>query len=170
MICLDWYDWNLMSLSTWLKFSHCRDWSVWIGTIETYSYNGLLRGIRTQSGLICLDWYDWNTHIIPPLHRVILMKSGLICLDWYDWNRATISSDSTNIIVGIDLFGLIRLKLDKCIILPNWLNTCRDWSVWIDTIETLLLCLEFDVHTPRRDWSVWIDTIETLFHRIEFLT
>ena len=38
----------------------------------------------------------------------------------------------------------------------------RDWSAWIDTIETLSFALSFSSDIPSgRDWSAWIDTIET---------
>ena len=87
--------------------------------------------------------------------------SGLICLDWYDWNSYR----------RILVYLLLR---------------SRDWSVLIDTIETVskakdiikpflsgLICLDWydwnhivtDFAWPRelqrRDWSVLIDTIET---------
>ena len=87
--------------------------------------------------------------------------AGLICLNWYDWNTAIITNS-------------------KCI---SW---CRDWSAWIDTIEThmcyrtlhhpslvgidlpelirLKLYIPFNngsVFITGRDWSAWIDTIET---------
>ena len=89
------------------------------------------------SGLICLDWYDWN---MPPLlHQGTLSyESGLICLDWYDWN-----------IVATPF----RFVTER---------TRRDWSVWIDTIETYLHNNVTNHTNHSRDWSVWIDTIETL--------
>ena len=87
-------------------------------------------------------------------------ESGLICLDWYNWN-------------GISFCRII--------------TSCwgRDWSIWIDTIETIhgpfspphFLLVGIDLsrlirlkpnNEPcylfwwySRDWSVWIDTIET---------
>ena len=63
--------------------------------------------------------------------------------------------------VGIDLPELIRLKLLKRIsdrIIPRG----RDWSAWIDTIETHLTKSSKEPQSwSRRDWSAWIDTIET---------
>ena len=115
----------------WLKSR--RDWSVWIDTIETYSPLHF-KGSAYSSGLICLDWYDWNfwrgnsDHfwglVVIDLSRLIRLKlflliaenvtstqSGLICLDWYDWNFGeTVCCLPAVIFVGIDLFGLIRLK------------------------------------------------------------
>ena len=113
LICLDWYDWNTgKSVVKWNSFP-CRDWSVWIDTIETITPSsmvmldlaqvgidlfGLIRlklssltsysGRTITSGLICLDWYDWNYKKYL-YHRVKRVNpSGLICLDWYDWNSA----------------------------------------------------------------------------------
>ena len=140
---------------------YCRDWSVWIDTIETMDHNIILR-ILIRSGLICLDWYDWNmcffyrarnkcfcrdwsvwidtietgtsyeTRVVP------VLMSGLICLDWYDWNAViAIIIYLWEIQVGIDLSGLIRLKLYETLS-PTAGVKSRDWSVWIDTIETRL--------------------------------
>ena len=65
-----------------------------------------------MSGLICLDWYDWNT-IKDNLIELLFALSGLFCLDWYDWN---VLSPAPLVLAVIS----------------------RDWSVWIDTIETWL--------------------------------
>ena len=64
--------------------------------------------------------------------------SGLICLDWYDWNPWSIPFWWIgDYYVGIDLFGLIRLKpLFIKRVIP-FHKSRRDWSVWIDTIETV---------------------------------
>ena len=37
----------------------------------------------------------------------------------------------------------------------------RDWSAWIDTIETQVSMNNTEITGLRRDWSAWIDTIET---------
>ena len=66
-----------------------------------------------------------------------------------------------SLVVGIDLFGLIRLKQLNCLLQMPW-DHSRDWSVWIDTIETILTPVLHRSPLYRRDWSVWIDTIETL--------
>ena len=87
--------------------------------------------------------------------------SGLICLDWYDWNVGTPALANCSISsVGIELFGLIRLKLLEFLPILRFL-TCRDWSVWIDTIETTSVTDLPSRIRWGRDWSVWIDTIET---------
>ena len=90
--------------------SPSRDWSVWIDTIETSALSQSVVKKLMQSGLICLDWYDWNLIFKIGLQWLQNM-SGLICLDWYDWNFMIVSSNIVN------EYG-------------------RDWSVWIDTIET----------------------------------
>ena len=41
----------------------------------------------------------------------------------------------------------------------------RDWSVWIDTIETNVVSYFSCLAGRRRYWSVWIDTFETCCHR-----
>ena len=90
--------------------------------------------------------------------------------------------------VGIDLPELIRLKRRNNVFLSVTPFPRRDWSAWIDTIETMsfkvnlfihilpsgLICLNwydwnFDemrvtelLVLQRRDWSAWIDTIETI--------
>ena len=63
-------------------------------------------------------------------------SSGLICLNWYDWN-----------------VQICFNKSHDC--------SCRDWSAWIDTIETSHTWVLFLACFHRRDWSAWIDTIET---------
>ena len=64
------------------------------------------------------------------------MLSGLICLNWYDWN-----------------YEYVECKKSA--------YDCRDWSAWIDTIETTCILDLIYVHLISRDWSAWIDTIET---------
>ena len=87
-----------------------RDWSVWIDTIETSAASNLELHVSSMSGLICLDWYDWN-------------------------GSAHLNPTTTLPQVGIDLFGLIRLKHRKPRLgFHDFAG--RDWSVWIDTIET----------------------------------
>ena len=63
--------------------------------------------------------------------------------------------------VGIDLPELIRLKR-----IPSWRtpkidSVGRDWSAWIDTIETSHYLKRMTKEYNSRDWSAWIDTIET---------
>ena len=93
---------------------------------------------------------------------------------------------TSRIKVGIDLPELIRLKRG-CTHLNPWIFfPSRDWSAWIDTIETLpyikkvktdkdvgidlpelirlkLFASNAEKTAPlvSRDWSAWIDTIET---------
>ena len=118
--------------------------------------------------------------------RFILPSSGLICLNWYDWNDLINSLKFMVILlVGIDLPELIRLKLLTGKMVKDCGKSSRDWSAWIDTIETSLLSFIFTKYLPvgidlpelirlkrnplrigkhhvnSRDWSVWIDTIET---------
>ncbi len=123
---------------------------------------------------------------MPPKFPVttVYPRSGLICLNWYDWNPAPFVLAVTTTLVGIDLFGLIRLKLcHRNFQLLRYIPG-RDWSVWIDTIETSIPWMSKpninavgidlsglirlkrvrveDVYSRhRRDWSVLIDTIET---------
>ena len=90
------------------------------------------------SGLICLNWYDWNSLKCGEMNCTS-SPSGLICLNWYDWNNDNgWILDKSFCPVGIDLSELIRLKL--CIFATSRLSCSsgRDWSVWIDTIETRL--------------------------------
>ena len=140
-----------------------------------------------MSGLICLDWYDWNYQSFPLSSQTVL-GSGLICLDWYDWNNFSfLILKNAFFVVRIDLFGLIRLKQSEhsldlglqimsgliCLdwydwnVLTHsrsfsWVLYCQDWSVWIDTIETLRIPFVYRFHILCQDWSVWIDTIETI--------
>ena len=108
LICLNWYDWNLMIDEVWQYFSSSRDWSAWIDTIETLHevlhHEGLVHVgidlpelIRLKQGsqlppLLCLTCRDWSAWIdtIETLTTVSLVRlsvrSGLICLNWYDWN------------------------------------------------------------------------------------
>ena len=111
LICLDWYDWNAKTGIVCPSVIQSRDWSVWIDTIETVLELKYCHTSSIMSGLICLDWYDWNL-ISKTMCITKFLWSGLICLDWYDWNVNTFC-DSNNITFS-----------------------GRDWSVWIDTIET----------------------------------
>ena len=133
LICLDWYDWNLMRT---IMYNH----NFWIVGIDLFGLIRLKRlkeisliSFLPRSGLICLDWYDWNMHQ-PLCSSRQSHQSGLICLDWYDWNMVSAVGVYFNWPVGIDLFGLIRLKpfrqIDSC---PHdtvsWL-ICLDWYDW----------------------------------------
>ena len=139
LICLDWYDWNEIGLSTnHQALIYSRDWSVWIDTIETP---------KTIGNHLC--------------HRVVgIDLFGLIRLK----HGRSSSSFSVRTLVGIDLFGLIRLKLAFLRISFTWVGKRRDWSVWIDTIETKRSYAQQWYCMECRDWSVWIDTIETTCH------
>ena len=43
----------------------------------------------------------------------------------------------------------------------NLSTKSRDWSAWIDTIETIYAICLMIILPLGRDWSAWIDTIET---------
>ena len=234
LICLDWYDWNNRIIEIIYVIESRRDWSVWIDTIETSIPITHLVSALIRSGLICLDWYDWNPSGSMNL-ELQSFSSGLICLDWYDWNACSAMSQVVSNKVGIDLFGLIRLKqwfqyalplrlLVSGLICLDWYDwnsssryweewfqygsglICLDWYDWNQAWNNLassgisqsglicldwydwnfcaafiaatehllsgLICLDwYDwnllipllviIHGPCRDWSVWIDTIET---------
>ena len=65
--------------------------------------------------------------------------------------------------VGIDLPELIRLKRGGNVVNSKARQASRDWSAWIDTIETYLRNISSNAFLlSGRDWSAWIDTIETL--------
>ena len=70
--------------------------------------------LSSQSGLICLNWYDWNVSVQIPLQVI-----------WWE--------------VGIDLPELIRLKRVFFFSDRSNFSTSRDWSAWIDTIETIII-------------------------------
>ena len=111
LICLNWYDWNPVGIY-WSSISLI---GVGIDLPELIRLKLPLKleivVIRhSLSGLICLNWYDWNYFPSFREGRCFLW-SGLICLNWYDWNR-------------FQLF-LVHLQCLR-----------RDWSAWIDTIET----------------------------------
>ena len=162
LICLNWYDWNgsrysLVCRSLFSSGLICLNWYDW-NLIEV-SCRGY---VKHSSGLICLNWYDWNVSLVKCKNHYLWM-SGLICLNWYDWNIPTMSvSWMFLLIVGIDLPELIRLKRYQKKKKLCWKNsTSRDWSAWIDTIETFHNKLSRFPLLHRRDWSAWIDTIET---------
>ena len=141
LICLDWYDWNFLWVENFWYVKTGRDWSVWIDTIETTAGISDKSSACLMSGLICLDWYDWNVWLF--LYTLVAPS-----------------------IVGIDLFGLIRLKLFQG---TNEFNfnismsglICLDWYDW----NHIICCYYIWLHLGR-DWSVWIDTIETSFKEI----
>ena len=136
MICLNWYDWNVNSLMNVSEEYKSRDWSAWIDTIETSLFWALL--------LVCLIPVGID---LPELIRLKPLRNA----HFQDFRLA----------VGIDLPELIRLKPFKLVIvLIRHLR--RDWSAWIDTIETMLPRFANRDPDCRRDWSAWIDTIETL--------
>ena len=144
LICLNWYDWNSVNVfSCIFNDFHSRDWSAWIDTIETWLLRVLPRFFRSGrdwsawiAGLICLNWYDWNLTEFLSLKSIEVHKSGLICLNWYDWNSIRFPSlKARRSLVGIDLPELIRLK-PSAWFRKNMQFYRRDWSAWIDTIET----------------------------------
>ena len=111
-----------------------RDWSVWIDTIETVPHKNAV----IDAGNVGIDLSGLirlKQFYLYGLLRTTFV-SGLICLDWYDWNEAK---------------------------LPTYWGKYprRDWSVWIDTIETDFGDCCISSSKKSRDWSVWIDTIET---------
>ena len=164
LICLNWYDWNAFnSAALWiilpevgidlpelirlkLMVHHIirfqlklgRDWSAWIDTIET-------RDSGLQFTIVCMVGID-----LPELIRLkqmfnkmspkVKQMSGLICLNWYDWNYTGFNYTS------------IRL-------------CSRDWSAWIDTIETWRILLTL-FHSLRRsgliclNWYDWNSRIK----------
>ena len=135
-----------------------------------------------------MNWYDWNVTILFK-NQFIFIMSGLICMNWYDWNLIYFEHICwQHFVVGIDLHELIRLKHSKrqCLVLHStlsglicmnwydWNNDSwnsithiwigRDWSAWIDTIETEQFNVMLWTVMKCRDWSAWIDTIETRYH------
>ena len=115
-----------------------RDWSVWIDTIETLF---TVTSVPDRNNVVGIDLF------------------GLIRLKLKD----TLASALKDIFVGIDLFGLIRLKQPYRFNIFRQFHS-RDWSVWIDTIETS--CLRSYVLTGL---LVGIDTIETAKHSSVFM-
>ena len=79
LICLNWYDWNMVPVSFSWPWTSRRDWSAWIDTIETLLYNWL-QGRDLLSGLICLNWYDWNLS-----QRCSRSTGSTHCRDWSAW-------------------------------------------------------------------------------------
>ena len=136
LICLDWYDWNILDLPQSFIILPSRDWSVWIDTIETQVLLWEQSSIHSHVGidlfgLIRLKpWTSPSTlyafailvridlfGLIRLKHKCSLIgphcfdRSGLICLDWYDWNICRGWLYHIEFCqVRIDLFGLIRLK------------------------------------------------------------
>ena len=113
-----------------------RDWSAWIDTIETYLPHRLHCLHHTGR-----DWSAWidtiETCAVEKNSKSHYQWSGLICMNWYDWNFMRIPW----------IHFLCKLG--------------RDWSAWIDTIETSRMLLYRYQSGWCRDWSAWIDTIET---------
>ena len=134
----------------------CRDWSVWIDTIETPDRIYCLNLESSLSGLICLDWYDWNvtnwstaltigpcrdwsvwidtieTSPFKYFSTFGLLGSGLICLDWYDWNPWMSSPN----ISAPTASGLI------CLDWYDWNDIC-DGSAKSYSLRSGLICLNW---------------------------
>ena len=146
----------------------------------------LLSIIAARSGLICLNWYDWNNKKEPCVLHSSTM-SGLICLNWYDWNTESFHRRKTDVLVGIDLPELIRLKrkfiryhMFSCpvvgIDLPELIRLKHNKFITRQQLNNAmsgLICLNwydwnyinlYALTDPNlcRDWSAWIDTIETI--------
>ena len=113
-----------------------------------------------MSGLICLNWYDWNS-----LVRVCWVKFTNVGIDLPElirlkryWNLFL----TIRIInVGIDLPELIRLKprettQPKADSKPKSGLICLNWYDW-NANRLMSACAA----AAGRDWSAWIDTIET---------
>ena len=139
-----------------------RDWSAWIDTIETFSYGwfwcylhqvgiDLHELIRLKPLFILNSYIVEHIYVGIDLHELIRLKhssikpcqavlglSGLICMNWYDWNICSSPTSFTRAIVGIDLHELIRLKPKLISEFVCITKLCRDWSAWIDTIETTI--------------------------------
>ena len=135
LICLNWYDWNRAIGVDDLTIKSCRDWSAWIDTIETLRCGEKLQKPLSRSGLICLNWYDWNLRKAS----VCVLYAG-VGIDLPELIRLkpdfSVPRISSRYNVGIDLPELIRLKLMVHHIIRFQLKLGRDWSAWIDTIET----------------------------------
>ena len=132
-----------------------RDWSAWIDTIETPSIFDFF-SVFKSSGLICLNWYDWNYSAVQALHLPYLVGIDLPELIRLK-HTSFYSLNSYLYPVGIDLPELIRLKQYNYF--SSFLvSLCRDWSAWIDTIETLQQML----HYPRMLSPVGIDLPELI--------
>ena len=111
LICLNWYDWNwyVFHLVRWNDC--CRDWSAWIDTIETIY---IIKTINHHT-VVGID--------LPELIRLKPLGNLLLLLH--------------HLKVGIDLPELIRLKPASIVLsFTNAKPMGRDWSAWIDTIET----------------------------------
>ena len=132
---MNWYDWNLKGHLRCSKLIHRRrDWSAWIDTIETPAHSSN----HFRYNLVGIDLHELiRLKLINPFAIANEFQwSGLICMNWYDWN---------------DFAGKPSF---------SWILR-RDWSAWIDTIETWHLLQVTVPILRRRDWSAWIDTIET---------
>ena len=118
-----------------MKASKCRDWSAWIDTIET--------SIKDVNKVIV------EITVGIDLPELIRLKPK----EPQSWSHNRVQ-------VGIDLPELIRLKLYRWF--KTWLPRqmsgliCLNWYDW----NFVLLCNKIKNHY-RRDWSAWIDTIET---------
>ena len=154
---MNWYDWNLVSDATsWYFLQPRRDWSAWIDTIETWNKLNIYASTSSSSGLICMNWYDWNNMISPP-YRVLVIQSGLICMNWYDWNTTHFLYHSLS-------------------------SSRRDWSAWIDTIETSssvmlqimpfnssgLICMNWYDWNDREylSWETGVNTVGIDLHEL----
>ena len=186
LICLDWYDWNTIFAPFPLVWLFRRDWSVWIDTIETQVLKQLIfPPVNVGIDLSELIRLKLRNYFLPNNHLMLvgIVLSELIrlkqvkvfcCYFWYlfkgrDWSVwidtiETFPDLCLNMlwcIVGIDLFGLIRLKLrhthdkDSAFLTESGL-ICLDWYDWNQNFWP-----KSGKFLSRRDWSVWIDTIET---------
>ena len=147
----------------------CRDWSVWIDTIETLVHRHSQTVPFPPSGLSCLDWYDWNYWNFSQYSGSWLVGIdlfGLIRLKRHLWRICQV----VFVEVGIDLSELIRLKLKLCLIEFATANG-RDWSVWIDTIETYQLTRNSTVfHLSGLiclDWYDWNSRMRKIVYFIQ---
>ena len=115
-----------------------------------------------KSGLICLNWYDWNV-AFSLSWTPSLTSSGLICLNWYDWNEYCTLQIHFHVYPSRDWSAWIdTIETEYSTEHVFTLTISRDWSAWIDTIETILNQRMQYVLPTGRDWSAWIDTIETV--------
>ena len=140
------------------------------------------------SGLICMNWYDWNMiqfcWVLNPnrtvgidLHELIRLKPVFLaschyvngCRDWSVWIDTIETTQHVALTaafhepVGIDLPELIRLKQGYEPHIWGYDASCRDWSAWIDTIETSTT-LPFNEEHPSSgliylNWYDWNNVV-----------